>query len=81
MNLHQQVTQRMYQDGFDHKANHGLWKLKHKLQKEEWESVKKFFRFYNHTNKNITNAKYFGWMTTEPVKVVLALKELEQLES
>ena len=78
MNFHKEVIKILYPDGFDHEANHGLWKLKKKLNKVEWESVKQYFKLYNHTNKNISNVKYFGWMTTNPVQVMLKLREVQQ---
>ena len=78
MNFHKEVTQVLYPDGFDKKANHGLWKLKKQLNRKEWECVKEHFKFYNHTNKNLSNVQYFGWMTTNPVIVMLKLREVQQ---
>lgn len=73
-NHHQEVCKILYMDGFDKEENHSLWKLKPKLSSEEWSKVKSFFKFYNHTDKNCQNVKYFGWMTTQPVQVMLKLK-------
>ena len=78
MNYHKEVLKLMFSDGYDHKAKHGLWKLKKHLTQEEWDSVKHYFKYYNHTSNNnfTSNVKYGGWMTVEPVQVMLKLKYL-----
>ena len=77
MNFHKKVEKHMYMDGFHKGKNHTLWKLKKQLTPQQWEKVKQYFNCYNHTDKECSNVKYFGWATTEPVKVMLTLEQGE----
>ena len=76
INFHHEVTKLMYPDGFHKTKNHGLWKLRHKLTPNEWNTVKEHFQYYHHNDKQISNSLYHGWMTTNPVKVMLKLRTL-----
>lgn len=77
INYGKEVQKILYQDGFDEKENHGIWKLKIKLNRTEWESVKKYFNYYNKTDKSLSNVRYYGWGTTQPVNVVKTLFTLK----
>ena len=77
MNFHKKVEKHMYMDGFHKGKNHTLWKLKKQLTPQQWAKVKQYFNCYNHTDKECSNVKYFGWATTEPVKVMLTLEQGE----
>lgn len=74
-NVYEEVQKILFPDGFNVEEQHGLWKLKKTLSYDEWMKVKSFFKYYNHTDKNINNSKYYGWMTTQPVQVMFTLKE------
>lgn len=69
-NYHEEVCKLMFADGFNKKENHGLWKLKVKLTPEEWGAVKEYFKFYTKGDEFIKNARYFGWATVNPVRVM-----------
>lgn len=75
-NCHEEVCKLMYADGFDKKSNHGMWKLKVKLTPDEWREVREYFQFYEKGDKNIKNAKYFGWATVNPVKVMKTILKM-----
>lgn len=79
INLYEEVTKLMYPDGFHKKAQHGLWKLKIKLNKEEWEEIKPLFNFYEKNEGEIVrNMKYYGWATINPVQVVKKLYSIRR---
>lgn len=75
LNIYEEVTKLMYQDGFNTIEQHGLWKLKAKLSREEWEAIKPLFHFYekNKEQDNVKNMKYYGWATINPVEVIRTL--------
>lgn len=79
MNYYEETCKVLFQDGFHINENHGLWKLKKGLSQNEWDKVKQFFKFYHKNDKNLKNSKYAGWMTTQPVKVMLSLKTTEHI--
>lgn len=76
MNYHEEVCKLMFADGFDQRANHGLWKLKVKISPAEWGAVKEYFNFYEKDDKFISNSKYFGWATVNPVQVMKILLKM-----
>ena len=76
INYGKEVQKLLYQDGFDKKENHGVWKLKIKLNRFEWNSVKKYFNYYDKDDKFLANMVYYGWGTTQPVDVVKVLFSL-----
>ncbi len=76
LNYHEEVCKLMFVDGFDKKANHGLWKLNQKLTMEEWGAVKEYFTFYEKGDKFLCNVKYFGWATVNPVKVMKIIYDM-----
>ena len=79
-NYYEEVCKIMFQDGFHITENHGVWKLKKKLTPKEWGTVKQFFKYYNKNDENIRNSKYHGWMTTDPVSVMIKLKFEDNLK-
>lgn len=79
INYHKEVEKLMYQDGFHKTKNHGLWKLRTKLNNREWGAIKHLFSFYDKTSvqKNIIkNMKYYGWATVNPVEVIKILYQI-----
>ena len=77
INYGEEVQKLLYQDGFDKNKNHGVWKLKVKLNRVQWDNVKKFFNYYNKNDKFLSNMVYYGWGTTRPVDVVKVLLSLK----
>ena len=76
INSYKEVTKILYPDGFNKKEQHGLWKLKIKVSKEEWNKIKHLFQFYSKKEEQIKNMKYYGWATTQPVEVMKILYAL-----
>lgn len=79
INYHKEIEKLMYPDGFHKKKQHGLWKLKIKLNKKEWEAIKPLFQFYDkkeEENNIIQNMTYYGWATIKPVQVMKILYTL-----
>ena len=74
-----EVIKLMYPDGYHMGERHGLWKLKEKLTQFEWGYVKPYFQYFKKTDEEVKNMKYYGWATTNPVKVMLLLKDLREL--
>ena len=77
INYGEEVQKILYQVGFDKKQNHGIWKLKIRLNKNEWEYVKEYFNYYEENMDFLSNMSYYGWGTTRPVDVVRALFSLK----
>jgi hypothetical protein len=76
INYYEEICKVMFHDGFNKKANHGLWKLKVKLSVDEWKEVANYFSYYTENDKNIKNMRYYGWATYQPVDVIKRLLEL-----
>lgn len=76
INYHKEICKLMFYDGFNIKANHGLWKLKIKLSKKEWKEVREYFSYYTPKEKYVRNMKYYGWATYQPVDVIKKLLDM-----